>query len=194
MSKSLGNCGHYDDCRKCMCYGCKSTRQCGSCVDCTGSMSMADDPFTNYRESCDEFEPARKGKVNDEPQETESSGIHTDSAYFKDDMCRRHAKMSYKLSPPAREDIISKIKVRNSKYGDNFTSYQTARQDEIENAIFEMIKTVTCDDFLSWNMELIGDVADAVCETLSKKGFLIYYPSVTEDENGNFAISDFYGI
>ena len=191
---NLGNCGHYDDCRTCKCYGCKSTAQCRSCIDCTGSISMSDDPFANYKESCDEFEPARKAKIVEVPK-NQDKPINVETNYFKDDMCRRHARSSGKLSEAGRNDIIEKIKIRNSKYTDkDFNTYQTARQDEIENAIYEMIKVVTCDDLLPWNMEVIGDVADVVCEVLSKKGHLIYYPNVTEDENGNFSISDFYGF
>lgn len=189
---NLGNCGHFDDCRKCMCYGCKSTEKCGNCINCTGSMSMSDDPYANYKETCDEFEQAKKTKIIEE--KIESKPLIIDSAYFKDDICRKHARASRRLSEASREDIISRIKERNKKYGNDFTTYQTARQDEIENAIFEMIKVITCDDLLSWDMELIGDVADVVCDTLSKKGYLIYYPNVTQDENDNFSISDFHGI
>ena len=192
MSNSLGNCGHYDDCKSCKCYSCKSTRQCRTCIDCTGSVSMSDDPFANYKESCDDFELARKCKIE---EEVESKPLIIDSAYFNDDICRKHARVSNRVSDLSKEDLISGIKRRNLKYtGKNFNSYQTARQDEIENSIFEMIKIITCDDRLDWNMELIGDVADSVCDILSKKGYLIYYPNVTEDENGNISISDFHGI
>ena len=194
MNKSLGNCGHYDDCKSCKCYGCKSTAQCKSCIDCTGSMSMSDDPYSNYKESCDEFGPAIKANIV-ATQKNENKPINVETNYFKDDMCRRHARSFSKLSEAGKNDIIEKIKIRNSKYIDkDFNSYQTARQDEIEKAIFEMIKIATCDDLLPWNMELIRDVSDAVCDVLSKKGYLIYYPNTTEDENGNFSISDFYGI
>ena len=185
MCKLIGNCGHYDDCRRCMCYTCDSTALCKKCIDCTGSMSMNDDPYANFRDSCNEFKPSIEYNTSD-----------LNSDRFKDIISRRNAKVSCIIVDKGGKDaLIESCKRTNSTYiTEELNSYQTARQDEIENSIFDMIKILTCNDELNWNMELIGDIADAVCDILTNKGYLIYYPNRTIDKKGNIAISDFYGI
>ena len=186
MDKSLGNCGHYDDCKSCKCYQCESTMQCGTCIDCTGSMSMNDDPFANFKESCEEFKSSKKSSILEFIMNEETI----------DGASRQNSYLSTLPEFSGRDDMIKIIKTRDLFFKDNdeFNKHQIARQDEIENAVFDMIKILTCNDKLPWDMEIIGDIADKVCDYLTEKGFLIYYPNISDDDNGNSSISDFYGI
>lgn len=66
-----------------------------------------------------------------------------------------------------------------------FEDFLTAQNDEICNAAFELIKAMTRNPEIEWDMYYIGEVADVVAESLKKLGLEICYPFYTEGENEN---------
>lgn len=73
-----------------------------------------------------------------------------------------------------------------------FTQAQIDQIDNIENSVHELCKIMLNDSNLNWDMNMIGDVADVVAETLAFKGLKVYYPAIVTDENGNEKIINFY--
>lgn len=74
-----------------------------------------------------------------------------------------------------------------------FTNEQLARIDEIDNATFEFCKVLTEKEDLEWNMEFIGEIAEATCDILVRKGFKIRFPvHVTELISGKEYITDWH--
>ena len=70
---------------------------------------------------------------------------------------------------------------------------QIARIDEIENAVFDLLKVFTQDENLEWDIEKIGDIADHVADYLVGKGYKIYYPAIIIENGEPTRIEDYYG-
>jgi len=73
------------------------------------------------------------------------------------------------------------------------TDEMVERNDEIDNAVYELILTLTekTDDELPWNMEMIGTVTDAVKNLLWEQFKLtVRHPAVVTNEDGSQHYSD----
>lgn len=57
------------------------------------------------------------------------------------------------------------------------------RNDEIDNSVHECI-CILAEKDLEWNMEIIGNVTDAIKSVLSTYGIAVRHPGVVTDENG----------
>lgn len=69
---------------------------------------------------------------------------------------------------------------------------QTARIDEIHNAVFEMCKVLTENPELEWDMCYIGDIADYAANTLCLMGNKVSYPAAVIDEDGKKHIEEYH--
>lgn len=70
---------------------------------------------------------------------------------------------------------------------------QSARNDEIYNAVYEFCKVMAEDEKLEWNMEILGQLADYAAELLTTHSSRVRYPSVVTEPDGSQHIEDFYG-
>lgn len=57
-----------------------------------------------------------------------------------------------------------------------FIETDSERNDEIDNAVFECIRVLIEQPELEWNMEIIGEVFDAIKETLNDFGLTVRQP------------------
>jgi len=74
-----------------------------------------------------------------------------------------------------------------------FTNKQLRRIDEIHNAVYDLCKILTeLDDDLVWDMEYIGEIADAACDILVEKGFKISYPAHVIEKDGTEKITEWH--
>lgn len=64
----------------------------------------------------------------------------------------------------------------------DFEVFLTNRNDEIDNAAFQLIILLS-NKACVWDMELIGDVVDAVLEELRRHGVSSCYPYYEGDES-----------
>lgn len=77
---------------------------------------------------------------------------------------------------------------------DEMTQAQINQLDDIDNATHELCKIMLDNANLNWDMNIIGDVADAVAEVLVKKGLKVYFPAIVEDpETGLSRVVEYYG-
>lgn len=64
------------------------------------------------------------------------------------------------------------------------TSQQIERQDFVDNAIFELINELNpSEKELEWDIEIIGEIRDAIQSQLVEKGFCTeqdFYPYIEE--------------
>ena len=68
------------------------------------------------------------------------------------------------------------------------TQEMIERNDEIDNAVYALILTLTekTEDELEWDMELIGDITDAIISELwHSHKMRVRHPSIETDEDGN---------
>lgn len=72
-----------------------------------------------------------------------------------------------------------------------FTNEQIKRIDEVENAVFCMCQSLVGGDNLEWDIDYIGEIADAACQILADHGFKIRYPAIVTDYNGDQKIVDY---
>jgi len=68
-----------------------------------------------------------------------------------------------------------------------FTAEMTERNDTIDNAVYDCILTLAekDEDELPWEMEIIGDVTDAIKEALLLHGFHVRYPGIVTEPDGS---------
>ena len=71
-----------------------------------------------------------------------------------------------------------------------FTKEQLKQIDNVENAAYDLACALCKDDDLEWDMEHIGEIADAAEAILSGLGFTTYYPAMTTDDDGHTIIVD----
>lgn len=55
-------------------------------------------------------------------------------------------------------------------------SANTQRNDEIDNAVFECVRLLSEQPELEWDMRIIGEVSDAIIETLIVLGLIVRHP------------------
>lgn len=78
------------------------------------------------------------------------------------------------------------------EYEVELNSKQCARQDEVDNAVFNLCMLMTEDDSLDWNSEFIGPIVDYAAELLTKCGHRVYYPTIVEDDDGKETVHDYW--
>ena len=78
------------------------------------------------------------------------------------------------------------LSTTNDQAGDELelTTEMVQRNDEIDNAVFSCITTLT-EQKLEWNMEIIGRVTDAIKDILAEYGLKVRHPAIEIDEGGN---------
>lgn len=66
------------------------------------------------------------------------------------------------------------------------TDEMIERNDDIDNAVYHCILTLAEKDVdeLPWSMEIIGDVTDAIKETLSRHNIMVRHPAVVTEPDG----------
>lgn len=67
-----------------------------------------------------------------------------------------------------------------------FTDQQIERLDLIDNTVYQALLTLlekTPDEF-PWNMEIIGDVAEAIAKACETKGYHMRWPAIVTDKHG----------
>lgn len=71
--------------------------------------------------------------------------------------------------------------------GLELTDEMIARNDEIDNTVYQCILTLTEKDpeELDWDMAIIGEVTDAIIETLREFGLKVRHPGVVTDLDGS---------
>lgn len=69
---------------------------------------------------------------------------------------------------------------------------QSARCDEIYNAVFEMCKVVADDEKLEWDMYYIGEIAELAANMMVLKGYKVRFPAIVTDEDGTQHIEEYY--
>lgn len=69
---------------------------------------------------------------------------------------------------------------------------QSARCDEIYNAVYEMCKCFTENENLEWDMAYIGEIAEFAANTLVLHGEKVRFPAVVTNQDGSQYIEEFY--
>lgn len=78
------------------------------------------------------------------------------------------------------------LSTTNDQAGDELelTTEMVQRNDEIDNAVFSCITTLT-EQKLEWNMEIIGKVTDAIKGVLAEYNLKVRHPAIEIDTHGN---------
>ncbi len=179
------------NCKKCLCNSCvKPKVQCQECEKCLS--------FNHEKRivlSCEDY-------VKDSDQ---TKKLSFDRRI--DEMARSITKNSVQSINEHNSDLRNQLKecdillcnIENvfnsgniSDTDSEFNSYQNTRIDEIDNAIYQALTIITCNENLKWDMELIGPIADMIVRFLCKKGYIIYYPTLVEQEDESEAIFNFF--
>lgn len=184
----------YDECKTCICNDCTAIIQCNTCEDCSGEAVEREAPFAFHKTECPDFIPEDPAKGMDEESRYFCKIANSNSESIK---TKHEAARKLELDHVIRyADFCERInKKYNKGYDPNeMTSYQTTRIDEIENSVFDLLKVMTCNPNMEWDMSLIGPIADTVADTLTEKGFVVYYPALVYDENDNGSILEFQGL
>jgi len=71
-----------------------------------------------------------------------------------------------------------------------FTSEMEARNDEVENAVYECLCILT-EKNLEWNVEIIYDALNAIKKVLAGHGLRVRHPAIETDENGQQRYVDY---
>lgn len=84
------------------------------------------------------------------------------------------------------------------------TDEMIARNDEIDNAVYKCICTLTqkdsecdpnaenSDNILDWDMELIGEVDEAIVAVLKSHGLEVHSPCIVHNSDGTEEYGEFY--
>ena len=74
-----------------------------------------------------------------------------------------------------------------------FTSAQTERLDEIDNAVYQTIPTFLnkTEDEFPWDMSYIGEVAECIEETLLSMGQRVHRPVIVTGKDGISRIEEY---
>lgn len=71
---------------------------------------------------------------------------------------------------------------------------QSARCDEIYNAVYEMCKVVAGDEELEWDMHYIGEIAEMTAKMMSDRGYKVRFPAIVTEEDGTQHIEEYYEL
>lgn len=69
---------------------------------------------------------------------------------------------------------------------------QSARCDEIYNAVYEMCKVVAGDEELEWDMYYIGEIAELTANMMVNRGYKVRFPAIVTEEDGFQHIEEYY--
>ena len=69
---------------------------------------------------------------------------------------------------------------------------QSARCDEIYNAVYEMCKVIAGDEELEWDMYYIGEIAELVANMMVNRGYKVRFPAIVTEEDGSQHIEEYY--
>lgn len=69
---------------------------------------------------------------------------------------------------------------------------QSARCDEIYNAVYEMCKVVAGDEELEWDMYYIGEIAELAANMMVSKGYKVRFPAIVTEKDGSQHIEEYY--
>lgn len=72
------------------------------------------------------------------------------------------------------------------------TDEQSARNDEIYNAVYEMCKVISEDEDLPWDMYYLGEIAELAARMMVKRGYRVRFPAIVEGEDGNMYVEEYY--
>lgn len=74
-----------------------------------------------------------------------------------------------------------------------FSSAQTERLDEIDNAVYETILAFLdkTEDEFPWDMSYIGEVAECIEEALLRMGQRVHRPVIVTGKDGNSRIEEY---
>lgn len=89
------------------------------------------------------------------------------------------------------QNVILEHRVIESKPLE-LTGEMEERNDAIDNAVYACILELAekDEDELPWDMEIIGDVTDAIKDVLARKGIKVRHPGVVTEENGSQHYAD----
>ena len=69
---------------------------------------------------------------------------------------------------------------------------QSARCDEIYNAVYEMCKVVAGDENLEWDMYYLGEIAELAANMMVGRGYKVRFPAIVTEEDGSLHIEEYY--
>ena len=174
-----------------MCNTCtKAKSKCKKCEKCLLSTTYEND----YRVvvTCEEYledtDSSKKLSFDKHVDETIRSVTNADI----DDTPNllQNQLIEYDKLVSAITDIIDPCESEDNHEG--FNQYQISRIDEVDNAIFELLKVITCNDNLKWDASVICPIGDMIMRFLVSKGYIIYYPTRVTHEDETTTISNFY--
>ena len=98
------------------------------------------------------------------------------------------------LDPKLDPNIVTNIYLVEYVYNDQpeFTDGQTEQKDNIYNCVMDLLCTLANDENITYDMELIGEIADYAAELLTERGYKVYYPSIVYPEDGKPYVTDEY--
>ena len=65
------------------------------------------------------------------------------------------------------------------------TDAMVERNDEIDNAVFDCVKTLSEQPDMDWNMAIIGDVTDSMKAALKRHSIKVRHPGVVTNDDGS---------
>lgn len=69
---------------------------------------------------------------------------------------------------------------------------QSARCDEIYNAVYKMCKVIAGDEELEWDMYYIGEIAELAANMMVNRGYKVRFPAIVTEEDGSQHIEEYY--
>ena len=190
----------YDECSTCICNDCTSVDQCNTCEDCSGEAIEKDAPFAFHKLECDEFTPQNTFRQMDEQcrwlalnynRDTDNDGALIKTRPRQDEAGKLSNKHFIEYT-----DFCERLnKTYNKGYKpEELSVQQEGRIDEVNAAVHELLKVMTCNPGMKWDMVNIGEVADRVADFLTERGYIVYYPALVYDEAANTSISEFHSL
>lgn len=73
-----------------------------------------------------------------------------------------------------------------------FTSEQEQRIDEVYTMVYELCQYMTDNGIRSYSQDIVGPIADNVAEMLSLQGYKVHFPVITENDDGDQYISEYF--
>ena len=73
-----------------------------------------------------------------------------------------------------------------------FTSEQEQRIDEVYTMVYELCQYMTDNIIHSYSQDIVGQIADTVAVMLSLQGYQVHFPVITENDDGDKYISEYF--
>lgn len=97
------------------------------------------------------------------------------------------------------EDAEAIVEMIKELYGEldgilhpELSDEQSARCDEIYNAVYEMCKVVVGDEELEWDMHYLGEIAELAANMMVNRGYKVRFPAIVTEEDGSQHIEEYY--